>query len=193
MLDFPVIIKILQLLLESNVSWASSSESNVLKIKREFHRYILNIALQLVQNLKPNKAAELKYTDIYFNYCVDISAILYPRVIQRLEDVSDFDIQACSMAVELFHNILTFINSVYKNKFNVFLKNVLLSDDETELGSLLSSFIDVYQKLVQMEETDAISSDADGKKIPVTLVNTFTLLVMSLPRNRTEGLKVSTI
>lgn len=183
----------LSLLLENTVSWATVTETNVLKIKREFHRYMLGIATQLIQNLKTTKVSELKYTDDYFNHCVDLGSILYQRVVQRLDYIIDFDFQSCSLAVELFYNILVFITTNYKEKFNVFLSKVLASNKDEELGSLLSSFIDVYQKLVEMEETEAITTDADGKKVPVTIVNTFVLLVMNLPKNRSESLKVSVI
>lgn len=191
--DLQFVSKMLQMLHETTVSWATVAQTNSLKIKREFHHYILNVGLSLLHNIKNMKAEDLRATNVYFNDCVEIATILYERIILRLDCVIDFDIQTTALAAELLHNILVFISTQYKSRFNVFLCKLTIKDRDINLGELLEPLIEEYKKLIQMEDNENLNDDTDGRKIPVTLVNTFSFLVLNIPKDRPEAIKVSRI
>ncbi|GLV41723.1 Fanconi anemia complementation group I [Carabus blaptoides fortunei] len=188
-LDFQITGKVLSLLHEPTVSWTNLSQTNILKVKREFHRYVLNVILQLVNDVKTSKCIETTHTKPYFQYCTDIATVLFERVVKRLNYSIDFDCTTSVLALECFHAILSLVVHYYKEKINTFFSSVGKKSKNNGLGDLIIPFIETYQNFIMNEEIE-LSDDPEGKKLPVIILNTYTLLVSTLPYNGVHAAKV---
>ncbi|XP_074025799.1 LOW QUALITY PROTEIN: Fanconi anemia complementation group I [Leptinotarsa decemlineata] len=175
-LGFQTLVKGLSLLHESNVTWASSSEANLLKPKKELHQHLMQATLHLVQNAKRRKDIETKVKKFYFDHISAIAAILFNRIIKRMNEFIDFDSISAVLAMECFNMILILVNTQYRSNMKQFLSKIVPqeNDDGTIISQLLE-LVRVYQKLFEMDE-DESGDDPESKKMSLIVINTLTTL-----------------
>lgn len=64
-----------------------------------------------------------------------------------------------------------------------------MKSKNNDVGDLIMPFIETYQNFIINEEID-LSDDPEGKRLPVIILNTYTLLVSTLPYNGVHATKV---
>lgn len=176
-MDFECITKSLHLLHEIEVPWTTNNQANVIKSKREFHQYIMQCTVHLVQATKRCKALDVSVKKMYYEYLTEVAVVLFERIVNRLNEFMEFDCPTSILAMECFHSIIRLVESQYSSNFEAFLIKIL---GERAFISNLGILVNVYQKLFEVDEEEA-SGESDIKKLSLIVINTLHTLANRIP------------
>lgn len=122
-------------------------------------------------------------------YCTTIAATLYQRIVNRLTYVIDFDCTTAVLGVECFNLILSLMCTHYKEKLVTFFSDIGSKNKDEDLAEHLMPFIERLHSFFEKDD-DEYARDSEGKKLPVLLVNCYTILVSNLPNHGHHPIKV---
>uniref|UniRef100_A0A1Y1K0T8 Fanconi anemia group I protein n=1 Tax=Photinus pyralis TaxID=7054 RepID=A0A1Y1K0T8_PHOPY len=179
-LDFQTLGKVLHLLHDSNVNWTTAPEANHIKAKPEIHRHIMRCTIQLIKKLKSMRKAEVHCNKMYYNYITEIACILYNSCVTHFDSVLDFDSSTATLVLECFYIILGIINLHYRNSMATFLNSVAGNSKDEEFSNSLSSILETYHKLLELDEIES-GTDVDTHKLQLVMVNTIAALSQHAP------------
>ncbi|CAH0559213.1 unnamed protein product [Brassicogethes aeneus] len=169
------IVRALELLHENDVDWVGPGKANVIKTKREFHQHVMQATINIVQNIKHLKNIDSNVEQKHYDTLVDISVIIYNRIIKRFNEFIDFDCTTAVLALECFQYILHRITTQYKSNFRSFIKKICKQDEPGENTNHLREIVHIYQKLFEIDEDEA-SGDPEIKKLSNFAITTLALL-----------------
>lgn len=106
------------------VPWTNATQANLVKSKVEFHRYVLQTALDLIQSHKNTKLLNKQEAKEVYDGCTEMASILYDRCILPMKEFIDFDLPTAILAAECFQNIVALITTQYGSNFQNFLSTV---------------------------------------------------------------------
>lgn len=99
-------------------------QANVIKTKVDFHRYVLQTSVELIQRYKNVRFLNKQDAKELYHECTEMASILYERCILRMKEFLDFDTQTAVLAAECFYNIILLITTQYGNNLHHFLSVV---------------------------------------------------------------------
>ncbi|KAM7345711.1 Fanconi anemia complementation group I [Cochliomyia hominivorax] len=175
--DLFVIERLLRLLHEDIVPFASHNVTAPLRSKVSLVRYVLEVAAAKVEQIRLEPAyKQLAHSKRTLKYLTDICKVVYERCIKRLPALwRDFDLKAASLAAECFRQCLQTANETYKSKFStIFVKgfDFHMIDKSKECIVIIHDLIDEFMQEEISPETsanDSMLNDNDGRKIPHNL------------------------
>ncbi|XP_073845314.1 Fanconi anemia complementation group I [Musca autumnalis] len=175
--DLNITEKLLRLLHEDIVPFASKHSAAPLRSHVSLVRYVLEVAAAKVEQIRLEPAyKQLAHSKRTLKYLTDITKVVYERCIKRLPDLwRNFDMQTASLAMECFRQCLQTANEVYKSKFeSIYIKGFDFHtlDKSKDVITTLQDVMDEFMKEELAEETDAnesMLSDTNGRKIPHNL------------------------
>ncbi|XP_067004325.2 Fanconi anemia group I protein [Anabrus simplex] len=181
-LDLKTIIRMLQLLYQRPLEWASTDSANMLRGRREFSRYVMQATLQQLHHIKSMKSTEIKHFPALFSHCTEVGSVLYQNCIENLQDLSAVDKLTSVLSVECFYELLLVVKLHFKSQFSRFLDTVVEVSREDGLPAQLLKVIEKFQSLLEDNVTaDEEDEDEPGvKKLPVLLVNVLSLLSLEI-------------
>lgn len=112
------------LIYRPKVPWTNVAQANLIKTKVDFHRYVLQASLDLIQSHKNLKLLNKQEAKEVYDGCTEMATILYDRCIARMKEFIDFDLTTALSAVDCFHNIVALVTAQYGNNFQNFLSTV---------------------------------------------------------------------
>lgn len=101
--------------------WSSAAQANIIKPKVEFHRYILQATIEIVQSYKNARILDKQEAKQLYEFYKEIALILYNRCIERISEFVDFDSETANLAADCFRNILQVIKGQFRDNFNQFI------------------------------------------------------------------------
>lgn len=108
----------------SEVDWTNAAQANLIKSKVDFHRYVLQALVNLIQLHKNARLLNKQETKEVYDGCTEIALILYARCIVRMKEFIDFDAATAVLAAECFHDIVLLISAHFGGHFQNFLCSV---------------------------------------------------------------------
>ncbi|CAH1104215.1 unnamed protein product [Psylliodes chrysocephalus] len=184
--NFQTAKKALQLLHEPKLTWTTTSEANVVKTNKELHQHVIHATLYLVQSVKRRKDLETRNKKQYFEHITDVASLLFKRIINRLDEFTDFDGVTAVSAMECFNLILTLVNIQYKSNLKLFLNKVVSGiEDNNAIIDSLSTIVKTYENIFENEDYE-ISVDLEIKKISLIAVTTLQNLVNHTPTSAND-------
>ncbi|KNC26166.1 hypothetical protein FF38_06697 [Lucilia cuprina] len=182
--DLFVIERLMRLLHEDIVPFASRNCTAPLRSKVSLVRYVLEVAAAKVEQIRLEPAyKQLAHSKRTLKYLTDICKVVYERCIKRLPALwRDFDLKTASLAVECFRQCLQTANETYKSKFSsIFIKgfDFHMIDKSKECIQILHDLMDEFMQEEFSMETSANESmlnDSDGRKIPYNLLLSLEIL-----------------
>lgn len=184
------------------------SQANIIKSKREFHQHMMQTTLNILTSIKNKRYLDLEAGKAVYAHLCNITKIIYERIIKRMTEFIDFDCATAVLAAESFLLIMNIIVSNFRANFESFLirigNNVKdqiqikinqiwflgRQNKEGDLVEHLNEFIEVYQKLFEMDEEE-MTGDPEIKKLAVCVTNTLRFFINQMPvSNKVETIKV---
>lgn len=108
------------------VSFTSDVQSAPLRSNRNLVRHITQTATIHIEYLRSQpEYRQITHSKRIFQNLTEITRLLYERCIKRLPKLwSDFEVTSACLSAECFRQCLLTVDSLYKRKFDAFLKGV---------------------------------------------------------------------
>ncbi|EDV98457.1 GH22660 [Drosophila grimshawi] len=181
--DLAIIEKLLHLLHDDHIPFASVASTASLRSYRPLVRYVFEIAAQKVQCIREEPDyKQLSYSKRTLKLLTDISKVIYERCIRRLPKLwRDFDLESAVLAAKCFMQCTRTAHVTYSKRFKEFVKDFDMSviNREKEVSYVLQDVLIKYMKEDIGNDEAAtqalLSSDKNGAKLPVYLLEALEL------------------
>ncbi|XP_012279084.1 Fanconi anemia group I protein [Orussus abietinus] len=183
-LDLDTIYRILSLLFQESVPWATDEQSNSLKSHQDFHHYILHTLIQLLHKAKNLTGLDLeRHRDEFGKIYLDIGELLYKKIITEFETVLNTAPQTALLGLECFKDMCDLMCTSYSSILLKFLACICDVELDTDLSTQLIGLIAPLQVLVETSLAQEEDEDTSVKKVPQYLLETILHLVEKIPSN----------
>ncbi|XP_043276970.1 Fanconi anemia group I protein [Venturia canescens] len=190
-MNLETIHKMLCLLYEPSVPWATREQSEVLKKRSDFHHYILQTATQLIQSAKLLKNADLqRHRDSNIKDYMEIGELLYKRIICDLDEIRNFDQETGVFGLELFKELCDFICSSSPSDLPKFLSCTCQVEASRGLPTQIQHLLKTLQSLIDSYFEEEKSDEPIEKKIPIIILDTMSIMLRRVSFHNSRANKV---
>lgn len=162
-----------------SVPFATSEQTNRIRVNRELGRSILQACLQRLEGFETEPDyRHIKNSKRLFMLVSKIGKTLYQRCVQRLIDLcGNFDSQTAMLCAECFKVCLMIVGGIYERMFGDFLKIIIPDASESKTRNLRTIIEVLHSLLVDFVKEDSeIDSNVETKKIPGFLLKSLEIL-----------------
>ncbi|KAL5278237.1 FANCI family protein [Megaselia abdita] len=176
--DFNNIEKLLRLLFDEAIDFASETSYAQLRTNREVIQYVLQVAALKIENIQNEPDyKQISHSSRVFKYLTDISGIILDRL-HLLDSLwANFDSATAGLICQCLFSILETVENTFPKKFDTFLKE---SNFSTSISTSQSHVVDILEMLIEKSISDEMDSD-EGKKIPSLLLKSLEIIFRNLP------------
>ncbi|XP_034479900.1 Fanconi anemia group I protein [Drosophila innubila] len=180
--DLTILEKLLHLLHDDLVPFASAENTTQLRSFEPLVRYVLEITAQKVHAIREEPDyKQLSYSKRTLKLVTDITKVIYERCILRLPDLwRDFDLESASLAAKCFMECVRTAHETYAKRFKEFVKGFdMATINRSKEGTyVLQGVLDQYMKedASNSDSAEALSNDKQGAKLPVYLLEALEIL-----------------
>lgn len=187
-MDIQTVYKMLSLLYDPNLTWASKEEVDILKDRVEFNNYVLQTCLQLIRNTKALKKISIKqHKDKCSRIYMQIGRLLFKNVISNLEEVMALNSISSIYAVECFKELCDLMCNSWTSELSLFLN---IAGDVDEKEGLDAQIKVIFQQLKNQFDVSLqvdVEEDANLKKVPLHLIETISYFVHKMTFERSAA------
>ncbi|XP_002006644.2 Fanconi anemia group I protein [Drosophila mojavensis] len=170
--DLAIIEKLLHVLHDDHVPYASAANTAPLRSYEPLVRYVLEITAQKVQGIREEPDyKQLSYSKRTLKLLTDITKVIYERCIQRLSELwQDFDVESAVLAAKCFMQCVRTAHETYGRRFKEFVKgfDMAVVNKSKEVTYVLQDVLVQYMK-------EDINTDSSSSKLPVYLLEALEL------------------
>ncbi|XP_004534830.1 Fanconi anemia group I protein isoform X2 [Ceratitis capitata] len=164
--DLPIIEKLLRLLHEDNVRFATSDITEPLRSNVVFVKYVLEVSAEKMEALRNEpEYKQLTHSRRTLKYLTDVTKILYERCIFRLRDMwSNFDKEVAALSCECFQQCLQSANAIYKKNFvEIYMKgfDFYAVNRNKQCPEVLHNIIDEFMEEDQSFDPSTLNRNSD--------------------------------
>ncbi|KAL0269203.1 UNVERIFIED_CONTAM: hypothetical protein PYX00_007013 [Menopon gallinae] len=192
-MNFKCVCRMLSILYENSLTWASEESVAPVKNKRELHRYCLNATLTLLKQAKLVPATELSKDSPSLGYLTKIGRVIFTKCVQRVGEMIEFDRVSAVLVLECFAELIQLVLSNFQEKFTAFFGDICGNANIRVSEQLKSVIIELLEQLNTVLkddlEDDAKEEEAQIRKTSILLVTICTALSGQLVRG-TEAQQV---
>ncbi|XP_063989742.1 Fanconi anemia group I protein homolog [Diachasmimorpha longicaudata] len=175
-LNIDIIYKMLSLLYDPNVAWATNEQANHLKKRPDFHTYCLHICVQIFQSAKTLKNVErMKHRDVHEKDYLKIGELLYKNIVCDLDRVREFDDETAVLGLECFKEYCDVMCTLFSTSLSKFLGEICAPSPSEGLSAQFNTLICALQALIDSYYEE--DSEEESNKIPFILMETVALLL----------------
>ncbi|XP_015108485.1 Fanconi anemia group I protein [Diachasma alloeum] len=175
-LNIEIIYKMLSLLHDPNVPWATREQANHLKKRPDFHNYCLHTCIQIFQSAKALRNVErLKHRDTHEKDYLKIGELLYKNIVCDLDRVREFDEETAVLGLEAFKEYCDVMCTLFNADLSKFLGEMCAPSPSEGLSAQFNTLVCSLQVLIDSyyeEDNEGVTN-----KIPLILVETVALLL----------------
>ncbi|KAH0548377.1 Fanconi anemia group I protein [Cotesia glomerata] len=184
-MDIQTIRKMICLLYDENVVWATREQANVLKKRVEFHNYTLRTSVQIFHATKTLPVYELKkHEEKFIKDYFDLGEIVYKKIVCNFDTIREIGEETAILGLECFRELCDLMVTTFNSELEAFLNK--LCDEEGNLITKVSKIISTLQILIQTHFDKELEEQEATKKIPLTLFEIISVLLNKIYFNNTK-------
>lgn len=184
-LGIPFLSRTLDLLHMEEVPWSTAPAAACVKAKREFHRFVMNVLVQNVAQLK----VELQCGNMFaMKQCAKVAKKIYEHCICRLSEIDAFDRNIAILVLESFLELLQMTLAYCRLKWTGFLQIMTAVSEKDGVAEQLDTVVDKLTSLLDERLTDEDDSDDEvaDKKLIQHLSSALQVVAMQLPTDSSQ-------
>ncbi|XP_052125039.1 Fanconi anemia group I protein [Frankliniella occidentalis] len=188
-LGLPFLSRTLDLLHMEEVPWSTTIAAASVKGKREFHRYVMNVVVQNVAELKK----ELLSGNVSaLKPCAKIARKIYEHCVCRLSEIDSFDRTLATLVIESFLELLQMVLAHCRDKWKAFLQEMT----QVPMGDGVANQLEpVVMKLVELldenlTDEDDTNEEAIDKKLTQHLSSALSVAALRLPAESSQCVEI---
>ncbi|KAH8389032.1 hypothetical protein KR200_011962 [Drosophila serrata] len=177
--DLAILEKLLHLLLDDVVAFASPERTTLLRSNQPLVRYTISTTAQRLEGIRQEPDyKQLSYSKRTFKQLADITKIIYERCIRRLPQLwREFDMASSALAAKCFAECLRTAHQVYPKKFQEFVRvfDMASLNKGKEVTYIVQDVLDEF--MTEYGSDEAICNDESVAKVPVYLLEALEILL----------------
>ncbi|KAK6639718.1 hypothetical protein RUM43_007993 [Polyplax serrata] len=191
-LNLKCISRLLAVLNGMPVTWAVESNNDLLKGKRDLHRYAYNATLELIAEARSLSLGELQRNRYMLQYLSYVGRIIHMQCLLRLSGLKEFDMQCAAMSMECFYELLSFVNFHFTRKLSKFLTEIGVEakDINVQVKTILDTVLDELVELLEETNEAETKDEVQPRKLCLALISIASLLINHLPK---EGIHIQQV
>ncbi|XP_011502172.1 PREDICTED: Fanconi anemia group I protein homolog [Ceratosolen solmsi marchali] len=183
-MSFETISKSIVLLYNQSNSWATSEQTSDVRGRMEFHIYILQTCLQLLQNVEKLKDQELQNClELNKRHFLLIGETLYKYMISDLKSVSSFHELIATLGTECFKELCNIMCTYNADALPAFIEAICGVNVSRGLSSQLQEFILLFKDIFILSLDEEIAGNIETQNIPLYLIETIFKFVEKITFN----------
>ncbi|KAK0173374.1 hypothetical protein PV328_006584 [Microctonus aethiopoides] len=190
-IDIKTACKMICLLYEPTVSFATKEQAAILKKRSEFHLYTFRVCISIFQNdkLLHNYERNRHWEKYKANY-LKIGELLYRYIVADLDRMRGFDEEVALFGLECFKELCDLVCTTFNAKLPQFLSGIGQSSPTEGLSTQLNAFVSSMQHLIDAYYEEEVDADSVIKKIPLFIFEIISLLMQKTALHNTEMDKI---
>ncbi|XP_008558987.1 Fanconi anemia group I protein [Microplitis demolitor] len=184
-MDIQTMRKMICLLYDDQVAWATKEQAAVLKKRIELHYYALKTCVQIFNATKQLPVYERKkHQDKFIKDYIDMGEIIYKKIICDFDTVRAFDEETAISGLECFRELCDLMATTFSNDLDAFFTKIC--GDGVNLITKVSKLISTLQVLIQTYYDEELGEQETTRKIPLTLFEIIAVLINKISFNNTK-------
>ncbi|KAK3930604.1 Fanconi anemia group I protein [Frankliniella fusca] len=184
-LGLPFLSRALDLLHMDEVPWSTAVAAASVKGKREFHRFVMNVVVQNVAQLK----IELRAGNVSaLKPCAKIARKIYEHCICRLSEIDSFDRTLATLVIESFLELLQMVLTHCRDRWKAFLQEMTQVSLKDGLANQLEPVVSKLVELLEENLTDEDDSNEEAvdRKLLQHLSSALSVSALQLPAESSQ-------